>query len=612
MCLNFNNPLTLSSMKNLLSARWRSRKFSLLALAFLLLTVMPIACKRDKLPQDVAVNPAFEMNPPLAREVSIQKLDDKENNLLVVADFGKGAIRSPYHAIELPSGKVVLRDDGRGVDETAGDGKFSIALHEDLGALEQELDELDKNRGQLEKELSVGFKGREIVQRDISFLKDFRPRDFKNGKRIPFPPGVLCRILLNVSSEHSLMVVHNNVIHSPEANSVWSFGTLITNIANTPVTGVTPEDLLKSWLLAMQHDATANTDLAHARPNIFALIKFAVIASGSPEGSFDATNWQTKPLDPNHFPMQLTAIVNRLDLRGNMGYGMTNSGEGRFIFTALNPEDLSPILPGTTVIFEYGIPLHTCAEVKAFGQKWYDLKTQALGSPAYKSALKAITDVFSTANAAPTRTNGSALNQMRTNDIVFSGSTDDKWEMREFKLDSLTHKFVLSTTAQEPIEKYNEASAVDTPPDVNNLVAWINANEADVLADKHRVPLTVEDQVTHTQVPFLGAKARSENNKWTAPGVALETRHHFSLNTCTGCHRQETNTSFLHVGVSSNLSGFLTGLDVIDPMNPAVTHHFGDLEFRKSKMKDLLCASCTRRFLDLVQALTFEPNAMVH
>ena len=601
-------------MKKPQSTRWRSQNFVLLSLAILLLSVLPIACKKDKLPQDLAVNPAFEMNPPLAKAVSIQKLDDKENNLLVVADFGKGTIKSQYHVIELPSGKTVLRDDGRGVDETADDGKFSVAIHEDLGALEQELDELDKNRGQLEKELSVGFKGREIVQRDISFLRDFRPDDFKKGKHILFPPGVLCRILLDVSADHSLMVVHPAVLNSAEASDVahgaWTFGTLMTNIANTPLTGVTAEDLLKSWLLAIQHDGVANTDTAKSRPKIIVSIKDAVIRSGSPVGSFDATNWQTKPLDPYNLEVNLIAIVNRLDLRGNLGYGQTNSGEGRFIFEIIDPETGTSPLPAATIIFEYAIPLHTCADLKAYAQKWYDLKNHPLGSPAYNSALKAITDVFSTANADPTRTNRSALKQIRTNDLVLSA--DGAWEMREFKLDSATHKFKLSTTAQEPIEKYNEASHVDTPPDVNNLVAWINAHAAEVLADKHSVPLTVEDQVTHAQVPFLGAKARSENGKWTAPGVALDTRHHFSLNTCTGCHRDETNTVFLHVGSGSALSGFLTGIDVPDPLQPAVIHHFNDLEFRKGKMEDLLCASCTRPFLDLVRALTFEPNAMVH
>jgi hypothetical protein len=613
-------------MKNPLPALRHVRKFVVPGLVFLLLTALPFACLNDKLPhedvqilrgtdlpQDVAVNPAFEMNPPLAKIVSIQKLKDKDNNLLVVADFGKGTIKSSYHAIQLPTGKVILRDDGRGVDDVAGDGKFSIAIHDDLDLLQQELDEMDKNRSRLEKELSSGFKGREIVAQDISFLKDFRAVDFKAGKRIPIPDISLCPLLLDVSAPHSLMVVDHDVLTSPDAapalHGRWAFGTLITNIANTPVTGISPGDLLKSWLLRMQRDATANTDVAHARVGIYPLIKQAVVASGSPLGTFDETNWETKPLDPYKFPVVLTAIVNRLDLRGNMGYGTNNTGEGRFIFNVLHPETGAVLLPAGTIIFEYAIPLHTCTELKAFAQRWYDLKSQTIGSPAYNTALKAITDVFSAANADPTRTNGSALKQIRTNEIVFTPFSDDHWEMREFKLDPATHILVLSTTAQEPIETFNETSALHTPQDVNNLVAWINAHQTEVLADKHSVPLTVEDQVSHLPVPFLGAKARSQDGKWTAPGVAPETRHHFSLNTCTGCHRQETNTDFLHVGAGSALSGFLTGIDVPDPVNPAVTHHFNDLQFRKEKMTELLCTDCSRTFRAL---LTIAPNAMAH
>ena len=591
-----------------------SRKLSLLGLALLLLTVMPIACKKTEVPQDVAVNPAFEMNPPIAKTVSIQKLDDKENNLLVVADFGKGTIKSQYHAIELASGKVVLRDDGQGVDETADDGKFSIAMHDDLTLLEQNIEAVEKNREQITKAMSVGFKGREVVQRDLSFLKDIRLEDFRKGRRIPSPPDLLCRSQLDVSPEHSLMVVHPDVLGSVEAQNMgaWTFGTLMNNIANEPVTGVSGGELLKSWLLALQHNSVANTDIANARPNIFAAIRDAIIQSGTPSGNFDETNWQTKPLDPYKFQVSLLAIVNRLDLRGNPGYGHTNGGEGRFVFELLDPETSGSITPAVTFILEYGIPIRTCVGSKDYAQKWYDLKNHPIGSPMYNSALKAITDVFSAANANPTRTNGSALNQFRTNDRALSRFTGNQWEMREFKLDPETHKFVLSTTAQEPIEKFNEASAVDTPPDVNNLVAWINANEADVLADKHSVPLTIEDQVTHAEVPFLGAKGRSENGRWDAPGVAPETRHHFSLNTCTGCHRQETNTGFLHINSGSLLSGFLTGIDVLDPVQPSITHHFNDLAFREDKLKDLLCTNCTRPFLELIGLFALQANAMVH
>ena len=357
-------------------------------------------------------------------------------------------------------------------------------------------------------------------------------------------------------------------------------------------------------------DTVANTDTAKARPFIFTWIKAAVINSGSPEGSFDETNWQTKPLDPYKLSVRLAAVVNRIDLMGNFAYGQENSGEGRFIFQFQHPGTTLPAsLPGA-IILEYAIPLRTCAELQAYTQKWYDLKNHPLGSAAYNRALKEITDVFASANADPIRTNRSALKQMRTNENVLSH--DGNWEMREFTLDPVTHKFMLSTTQQEPIEKFNESSPVDTPPDVSNLVAWINAHEAEVLTDQHHVPLTVEDQATHIQVPFLGAKGRSGDALWIAPGVAPETRHHFSLNTCTGCHRQETNTPFLHVGGGSALSRFLVGTDVPDPVNPSIIHHFSDLEFRKDKMKDVLCTDCFQTFRLVMFALTHRPNAMVH
>lgn len=55
---------------------------------------------------------------------------------------------------------------------------------------------------------------------------------------------------------------------------------------------------------------------------------------------------------------------------------------------------------------------------------------------------------------------------------------------------------------------------------------------------------------------------------WLAPGINdNEARHEFSLNTCNGCHGDETNTPFLHIstrqaGAESQLSGFLEGVEV--------------------------------------------------
>jgi hypothetical protein len=62
---------------------------------------------------------------------------------------------------------------------------------------------------------------------------------------------------------------------------------------------------------------------------------------------------------------------------------------------------------------------------------------------------------------------------------------------------------------------------------------------------------------------------------WQLPGVGTsafpDTRHHFSLNTCTACHAGETGTAATHTtpegpfGSAIRLSSFLTGGSVKDP-----------------------------------------------
>ncbi len=48
---------------------------------------------------------------------------------------------------------------------------------------------------------------------------------------------------------------------------------------------------------------------------------------GVPPISITLANWETFTLDLKFAPFKLLAIVNRLDLRGNSGYGFSNAGE---------------------------------------------------------------------------------------------------------------------------------------------------------------------------------------------------------------------------------------------------------------------------------------------
>src|ERR1043165_3234144 len=94
------------------------------------------------------------------------------------------------------------------------------------------------------------------------------------------------------------------------------------------------------------------------------------------------------------------------------------AGEGRFVFGVMDTTACTP-LP-FTVILEYGVPRHTCSEIKAWAQQWLNLDVLTLGSSAYNAALETITEQVAHANAEPTKPNGSAINQVRTDEIALS------------------------------------------------------------------------------------------------------------------------------------------------------------------------------------------------
>src|SRR5262249_59590297 len=76
-----------------------------------------------------------------------------------------------------------------------------------------------------------------------------------------------------------------------------------------------------------------------------------------------------------------------------------------------------------------------------------------------------------------------------------------------------------------------------------------------------------------------------------------DARQLFSLNNCVACHTEETGTNFFHsqprnVGQVTNLSGFLTGTSLPDPVDPTVTRTFNDLKRRVDSMCKVLDGTC--------------------
>jgi hypothetical protein len=392
----------------------------------------------------------------------------------------------------------------------------------------------------------------------------------------------------------------------PATRGAWTFGKLIQGVAGT----TDPAKLnafVRRWLDHWSHLVTVNSDDVPARTNLESLV---------------IDPWETASgsttLDMTKAPFRLLSIVFRFDLRdASGGYGGANTaGEGRFVFGILNGSGNPTQF---TVIFEYGLDASECADIQAWADAAHGLGSLPFGDD-YNAALQSITDQFTTIGASPGKLNGSAINQVRTNELALGVFP---WELREFQLREVQ-------LVQEPIEPVElSTTTVGTTPTLGDRAAappptatridlvqvtvaqtpdedlqgqqiiadYINTNEADILANQHVVPLSFQS------TPFRGGAAPNPLNLgWDGPGSACssinddEARFNFSLNTCSGCHGSDTGTGFLHVfprtlGNESGLSAFLTGGSATDVCG--LSHSFGDLERRRLDFCALLDKTCT-------------------
>jgi hypothetical protein len=362
----------------------------------------------------------------------------------------------------------------------------------------------------------------------------------------------------SVRSRRELEIRDVSVVDDPVRTGpggAWTFGKLMENIAPTPEAApAMVEAMLGSWLT----DQNVNGFTVAARPGMQDLIlgPFPRTADGA--------------LDLSHAPFRLLAIANRIDLND---VAHNTAGEGRFVFGVLdqfgNPLSL-------TMIIEYNIPAGSQQDVLDLANAWHNLSSLPFPSEPYNAALQAVTERFTSRNAAPGRINGSALAQFRSNDFFALG----EWEFREFHLSPTTGLLVPATLALTPDRSFNGSST---------LADYINANEAAILEQKHVVPETFQGQ------PFQAGSLITDFFVWNAPGVNPEAREKLALNTCNGCHTSslETNTFVFQIsprspGQESSLSPFLLGTQVFDPF-AGVVRVFNELGRRGRILHDLVC-----------------------
>jgi len=340
------------------------------------------------------------------------------------------------------------------------------------------------------------------------------------------------------------------------ADGAWHLGRLLTAMAPKDQD---PAVFVRNWLKAWEADRTINGFVVPARPNIANVI---AAWPKSADGKLDLR----KP------PVRLLAIVDRFDLRDARA---KNAGEGRFVFGVLDAKgETTPF----TIILEYKLPAKDGVEIREWAEQWHALGGYTLGTPEYNEYLQVITDRFAKRNALPSAPNGSAINQVRTNEIALAAP----WELREFRLD-IRGRLAEVTVMQTPDLTLNNTDI---------LSRFINQNRQQILAGTYEIPLKFEGR------PFRAGSAINEITFFNAPGILdPQTRHIVSLNTCSGCHGGETNTIFLQInprdaGQVAQLAGFMTGIDVSDPVTGEV-RHFDDIGRRATDLFNFVCGPHT-------------------
>ncbi|HEX7186157.1 MAG TPA: choice-of-anchor X domain-containing protein [Thermoanaerobaculia bacterium] len=543
----------------------------------------------------------------------------------------------------------ILRDDGQGGDGKAGDGVYTGIASVDPPDLQRRANEDQQKLSSRSGEMVPLFEGRTAV--GIWRPEPFDYANFTAGQAVRLDPAVAFlepesenasdETASAVSPLHSsgetrsvtanitftnpvtpgtntfqnrvLMITNTAVIADPTrtwnpcnntgaANGVWTFNHLMTQMANQPASGINPSDFVQTWLNQWLANQNINGDPVPLRARMNNII----------------SQWPKLPngkLDLTKSPLRLLAITPRIDLRRGTGGGgpyspssgnFLDAGELRFTFgfVAKQTSTFDPTqafigaaqinnsscfaLP-FTVIFEYRVPKAGCQNVRSWAQQWRLLQNWLPTSTTYRNHLQSLTQQVVMANANPARPNGSALGQLRTNEVALNGP----WELREFRLTQFPFSLLNSNTVEDTIRN-------DPGSDFNNdtngtglLLSWIRNNIRPILVANGNeatiplVPLFFQGQT------FLAGDSRVPENDpnyitfhWSDPNLNFGdikenwARHRVSRAACDGCHRRETFTHFTHINPANTIilstwdDGFgdwtFGGVPMIVRANPAL------------------------------------------
>ncbi len=608
----------------------------------------------DRWPEpDTKLNPDFVKHPPIAQSVTLDVLDTPEPsgaNVILSATFDgptRKRINGKYLAMTLTGDGTAsqldfLRDDGYDGDEKPGDGRytksFKVSNKAEVTGLVDALISTAKMPHN-----AYTFKNRVMVpSADIATL--VTSRNTPRGKQITMNPGAANKGTPPNPDfiDHSLMITDLSVVEDPirtynpctntgNPNGAWTFGELMRQLASPNAATIASDAqtiiFIKKWLNTWNNPQIVNGELVPARPSASIINTWINLsaANGAGPGQVLLEN----------VPFRLMAIVNRVDLRGQSGYGPSDAGEARMVFALLNDNCDARRM---TVIFEYGVNRSGCQEVLDWANAWASLAGFTFPDPSFNDVLNKITDQFTLSGTNSKKPNESSINQVRTNELAIGAP----WELREF---NLFPGLNLVTVKQEPALKYNVQF---TNADVTLLANWVNANTPAILANNYIVPDNVagfdflggKSQVTGAPVGPPSPGVPGNPHHWDGDAIVgsaghiinKDARFQFSVNTCSGCHAGETQTFFTHIdptgwnaGIPAPLSRFLTGAPGLPLNDPFMVDDaagrptfaspdqrgFNDLWRRAEDLQDLIDTPCSSLFVAITSLLT-EPLSGTH
>ncbi|HMW73605.1 MAG TPA: dockerin type I domain-containing protein, partial [Cellvibrionaceae bacterium] len=350
--------------------------------------------------------------PPPVTDVQIFKLEQpvQERNAALAASFSQVTGLKPVISFNFENSTVGLNDLGLEPDAKAGDGIYSGYLNHNFEAEDKTAANFQQRLSSSETKQPVLFSGRDVIGRSAQPFVE--PAIQADTRALPIKTSVSASLVLQPldlvpilpvahDAARSLMITHRNVVADPtrtfdpcdvdgdnnqgNVNGAWSFKTLMTNMANTAVSGISAQEFTHNWINKWMSNQSVNGFTINARPN------FQNFFPG-----WNPANPAT--LNMNRLPFRLLAIVNRMDLAVSSPYNGVGGqpGETRLVFGLIDlsscpAHNISPTRE-MTVIFEYGDPSSACTSLKNRANDWIHLSTLPIGTAAYNTALQALTD----------------------------------------------------------------------------------------------------------------------------------------------------------------------------------------------------------------------------